>query len=78
MKVNLELTDTFQGQSNYSWGKRETLDLKEDVNDLSIMREVKKWAGWTGLKCRVDKYGDMWDIRPYGICQVLFVTFGED
>lgn len=74
MKVNLELTDTFQGQSNYSWVKRETLEFKEGTSDLSIMRAVKAWAGWTGLKCKVTKFDDIWDIRPYGVCQVLFVT----
>jgi hypothetical protein len=76
MKVILELTDTFSGEANYSWVKRETLDLPADTSDLSIVRKAKEWAGLTGYKCRKENYGlDFICLHPQGICQVLFITF---
>lgn len=78
MKIQLEKTDTYQGESNYSWVKREEITLPDNASDLAIMRKVKEWAGWNGLRCKVVKHYDMWDIRPYGICNVLFVTFYQN
>ena len=75
MQMHLELTDTFGGEANYSYVHRETLEIKPDASDLSIVRKAKKWAGFTGLPCRISHYGDMIEIRPRSICQVIFITF---
>ena len=75
MQVNFEHTDTYAGESNYSWVKRESFTAPDNLSDRAIVRRAKKWAGLSGLRCRVDKFGEMIAIYPSGICQVVFVTF---
>ena len=77
MKLNFEHTDTFAGESNYSWVRRETLDVSDALSDRAIVRRAKAWAGLSGIRSRVVKMGDMIAIYPRGICHVVFVTFGE-
>ena len=77
MKLNFEHTDTFGGESNYSWIRRETIDAPETLSDRAIVRRAKAWAGLSGIRSRVEKFGDMIAIRPAGICHVVFVTFEE-
>ena len=73
--MNLELTDTFGGEANYSWVRRSSIPTPK--TDRGIVRAAKRWAGWTGFPCRVDNFGDTIAIYPRGICQVLFVTFED-
>ena len=79
MKFQVEHTDTFGGESNYSWVHRYTIEGKGDkgiTSDLSLVRQAKRLTGLTGYRCRVTKYGDMIEIRPSGLCQVVFITWG--
>lgn len=69
-----EYTDTFGGEANYSWVKREEVQLPSDISDRALVRRAKAWAGLTGCRCTVSNYGDMIDIRPAGSCTVLFVS----
>lgn len=75
MKLNIEVTDTFGMEANYSWVKRYNIDIPETTSRGSVVRRVKKHIGWTGVRCVVADYGDMIEIRPQGVCQVCFVTF---
>lgn len=79
MKTNIqyEVTDTFGGEANYSWVKRGLAPSKEseDFSDLAAVRRVKREIGWNGVRCRVSNYGDIIELRPYGMCQVCFITF---
>jgi hypothetical protein len=77
MNINLEHTDTFAGESNYSWVRRITIDAPETLSDRAIVRRAKAWAGLSGIRARVEKFGDMIAIRPACICEVVFVTFEE-
>ena len=77
MTYNLELTDTFCGEANYSWVKRDTLDMPDNASRRMIVRRAKAWAGMTGQRCEVYDSGDMIDVRPRGHCVVLFVTSGS-
>lgn len=76
---SLELTDTFGGESNYSWVRRCGITINPPHKDTTraLVRQAKAWAGWTGMRCRVSEYSDTIDIRPVGICQVLFITFDQ-
>ena len=76
MKFQIEHTDTFGGESNYSWVRRHNGESGKD-SDLSVIRAAKKILGWQGIKCRVDNYGDNLAIYPAGICQVAFIDFPE-
>lgn len=72
---DIEITDTFGGEANYCWVHRETVNLPESRR--SIVRAVKKMAGWTGLRATVSDMGDIIEIRPAGICQVAFATWHD-
>ena len=75
--IQWEMTDTFGGESNYSWVRRGVVDTREgeDFSDLAAIRRVKKEIGWNGLRCKVDNYGDTIALYPVGMCQVCFITF---
>ncbi len=86
MTYQVEVTDTFGGESNYSWVRRTTIDVPaalphhnaqqdQQRTRRSLVRQAKAFAGYTGHRCAVSDYGDMIEIRPRGICQVCFVTW---
>jgi hypothetical protein len=74
MTYNLELTDTFGGEANYSWVKRAQLDVPSGASRLILVRRAKAWAGLTGIPCEVSDHGDTILIKPRWQCVVLFVT----
>lgn len=73
----LEYTDTFGGDANYSWIRRETMPSKEGETQRSIMRRAKAEMGLTGLKGETYNYGDFLQFKPRGYCTVLFVQWEE-
>ena len=77
MAWNFEVTDTFGGDANYSWVKRERFAPKRELTDRGIVRALKAFAGFTGYKARVYSHGDMFEVRPYGLCQVAFATWDD-
>lgn len=75
MKYNIEVTDTFGGEANYSWVQRYTLDLLDTISNYALVRRAKREIGWSGKRCLTVNYGDMIEVRPYGECMVAFVTW---
>ena len=89
-----EYTDTFAGESNYCWVKRGKVRVPELTHygydglygyskaDKAQMREVvklvKRDLGLTGVPCKRGTYEDTIELRPYGSCTVLFITFSEE
>ena len=74
--IHWEVTDTYAGEANYSWGKRGKIEMKDkEFSNLSAIRKVKKEIGWNGVRCKTYDFGDFIEIRPYGVCQVCFITF---
>ena len=69
---NIELTDTFGGEANYSWVKRAKLDVKDTKR--AIIQKAKAWAGFTGIRCDVDRHDSFIIIKPRGLCQIVFVN----
>lgn len=78
MAWQIEVTDTFGGESNYSWVRRYTMPYKEGERQRDTMRRAKALAGYTGVRGRSSNYGDMLEFRPYRICHVLFITWCDD
>lgn len=76
MQAALEYTDTFGREANYSWVKRGRIKAPE--NKRVLIRAAKRWAGLTGVKCDTTDFGDMIEIRPQGMCTVLFINYVED
>jgi len=77
MNIKIELTDLFGGEANYSWVKRETLDLPESTKDREIVKAAKAAMDYTGYRTITENYGDMikLDFTPSGILHVMFITF---
>jgi len=73
--VQIEITDTFNGDANYSWVKRSTIDGMENKSDLAIVKAVKKQIGWSNIRCRVERYGDLIRLTPFRDCVTCFITF---
>lgn len=78
MLVNIEKTDTFGGEANYCWVERYSVSMPDNASDRAVMRKAKELCGYSGLRGRVDSYGDMIEFRPYCLCQVMFVTFESE
>jgi hypothetical protein len=73
-KFRFEYTDTFGGEANYSWVKRNEVESPEDISDLALMRCAKKWAGLTNIRGRSENWGDTLAFYPRGYNTVLFVN----
>jgi len=73
MRWNVELTDTFGGQANYSWCTRETIELPDTASDRQIITAAKAALGLTGQRCRRFDYGEGFELRPVGACVVAFI-----
>ena len=89
----IEVTDTFAGEANYSWVKRETVRVPELTHfgydgatnyaaankkyTRYLIRAAKKLIGWSGVKCTTENWGDTIAIRPRGAALVAFVTFQD-
>ena len=73
-RINVEITDTFGGEANYSWWKRESMEVIECLSRAVLVRKAKALMGWTGLRCVTTDYGLMIELRPQGMCQVMFIT----
>ena len=77
----IEYTDTYGGEANYSWVRRETFvysgGKERYQTSRSVMRKAKALMGLSGLKGRTYDHGDLIEFRPYGMCTVLFVQFCE-
>lgn len=76
MKIQVEITDTFGHEANYSWVKRHNFEFIDTLSHYALVRRVKRFIGWTGKRCVTVDYGDMIELRPQGECQVAFITFG--
>ncbi len=74
--IQWEVTDTYAGEANYTCVKRGVIPQgSKEFSNLAAVRKVKKEIGWNGIKCKTYDFGDFIEIRPYGVCQVCFITF---
>lgn len=69
---DIEVTDTFGGQANYSWVQRSKLRVPDDISDLALVRRIKSVAGYSGIRGRTWVAGDSVEIRFPGI--VIFAN----
>lgn len=94
MAYEVELTDTFGGDANYSWVRRAVIEAP-DLNPIAdfgssfhttkrmnmrreqaaIMRRAKLAVGMNGVRGVTTSFGDGYEFRPYGMCQVMFVKW---
>ena len=74
MKFQAELTDLFCGEANYLWCRRAEFDLPDDATDRQIVVKAKSELGLTGLRCRRFDHGEGFELRPYGLLQIAFIS----
>ena len=75
IKYNIEYTDTFNGEANYSWVLRNKLYVDEKITELQLVRKAKKLVNITNVRCKRIKYEDTIVLYPYNSATVLFITF---
>lgn len=90
---DVEYTDTFAGEANYSWCRRERVTMSElthygydggtnyskanKVFQRELMRKAKAAVGLTGARGVTHSYGDMLEFRPYRSATVLLVSYHD-
>ena len=73
--MNVEYTDTFSGEVNYSWVKRIECEYPENAKDPQIKQIAKKEMSLSGVRGKWSNFGDMLQFVPNNSCTILFVTF---
>ena len=89
----VEYTDTFGGEANYCWVRRATVIMPElthygynggtnygkanKIANRELLKRAKAEMGLTGVRGRVDHYGDSIEFRPYRSCTVMFITYND-
>lgn len=92
-KFEIEYTDTYGGDANYSWVKRATVTMPElthygydgstnysranKIFNRELMKRAKAALGLTGIRGRVTHYGDMIEFRPAKSCTVVFINYSD-
>jgi len=82
---HFEVTDTFGGEANYSWVRRQPMparpgESQHTVTRLAVVRRLKAFAGLTYQRCTVDDSGDLITVTPsgrHGPCIIAFATWGQ-
>ena len=74
MIAQIELTDTFCGEANYSWVKRHEFET-DGLTDNQIIRKARKLIGLDGVRTNKNDCGDMIQWNVSGACLVAFLTF---
>lgn len=93
-KHDVEYTDTFGGEANYSWVQRHVVSMPElthygydggtnyakanKVYERELMKRAKAACGLTGVRGVTSWYGEQGEFRPYRSATVMFVTYRED
>lgn len=89
----VEYTDTFGGEANYCWVKRETVTMPElthygydggsnyvKANKMfrrELMKRAKAAMGLTGIRGQTEDHGDMIRFTPYRANTVMFITYRD-
>ena len=79
MKLQFELTDTFNGEANYSWVRRgaKTLPGYDALTERGIVKAAKAWAGWTGIYVNKEHHEDTIVLKPRHMNQILFIDIED-
>jgi hypothetical protein len=72
--LNIELTDTFGGEANYSWVRR--AQIEEAKTKVGTIRRAKKALGISDVRTRTIDHGDALKLEfPRSHCLVAFITW---
>ena len=73
--MDIEVTDAFGGEANYSWVRRYTAPYSVEESRYAQVRRAKKECGFNGVRCKVEDYGDSITLRPYNKSIVIFINY---
>jgi hypothetical protein len=77
----IEMTDTFGGEANYSWVRRCEISVKDSEhfkkNDSQLIRLAKKELDISGIRHKKSDCGDCIRLDLVGMCQVVFITYKD-
>ena len=71
---DIEVTDTFGGQANYSWVDRYVIRAPSDISDLALVRRIKSVTGHSGIRGQTYVSGDSVEIRFPALRVVVFAN----
>ena len=74
---NVEMTDTYGGEANYSWVRRASFTAPRDAGDTALVRMGKRAIGITGQRCTRSVYGDTIQLDVVGACIRAFITYED-
>ena len=74
LRYQLEHTDTFGGDANYSWVNREEISINASYSGPWVVRKAKEAMGLTGMQGVTVDYGDTIRVDFPNDNQVLFIT----
>ena len=90
MLYNVEYTDTFGGEANYSWVRRAMVTMPELTHygydgstgytkanrsyQRELMRKAKAAVHITGLRGHAMRVGETIEFKPSGMSTVMFIT----
>ena len=74
MNYQVELTDLFCGEANYSWVRRDEITLSDSASELAIVRAAKAALGISGCRCKREDCGETITLKPYGSLTVALIT----
>ena len=88
-KHSVEYTDTFGGEANYSWARRHIITMPELTHygydgatgyskarkayDRQLMRKAKAACGLTGMRGKIENWGNIRAFYPANTCTVLLI-----
>ena len=75
--IHWEITDTFDGDANYSWVRRGVIRCApgESYSDLAAVRRVKKAIDWNNVPCDRVAIDETIALYPWGTRLVCFIDF---
>jgi len=73
MKYEIELTDTFGGEANYCWVKRQEIEIPDDLSGRALVRRSKQLLEVSHIPHRKTDYGETLRLDFPGVCVVMFI-----
>jgi hypothetical protein len=78
MPWECEYTDTFAGEANYSWVRRETVHTNTELAP-ALTKAFKAALGLTSVRGKTYWHDNSsWEFRPYRSCTVAFARWVDE
>lgn len=75
---NVEATDTFGDEANYSWVSRTKISAPEGASRALLVRRAKAALRLKGRHRDVADYGDCIQLDMVGACIRVFIVYTEE